>query len=201
MSSADDAIRSTGDDATMNMSVTIDASSRGGPADSPILVAVTDAGNPLISPTFGASSVSSHDYTSAGEGLSESHHHRGFGRASAAAVGRTGSLRGNDKAKSAALPAGEGSNRPESGGLLSTDPSAGYSNGITNNGAGPSSAASSSSHRHTTGLGIVGPSPAAISLGLNADDGHFKPLYDGSTVDAREFVRLTLQSLRDLGME
>jgi len=33
------------------------------------------------------------------------------------------------------------------------------------------------------------------------DEGKFKPMFEGSSVDRREFIRLTLQSLKDLGYQ
>lgn len=39
------------------------------------------------------------------------------------------------------------------------------------------------------------------SAGNEGAGGSFMPLYEGSAIDKREFVRLTLQSLRDLGFE
>ena len=210
-------------DAAMSMSLHVDPSSSstalpaidtaaaqnfGSP---PLNPHITDAGNPLVSPVLGGpSSSSSHDYTSAGEGLSESIHNGGAAGAyvrspvlvaiasgsSGPNLGRTGSLR---SAASKGRAAGS-----RSGSFSNGSVPAGAADGHQANG-------SSSSHHRTSangsatsalaGLGIAGPSAAALALGLNVDDGRFRPLYEGSTVDAREFLRLTMQSLKDLGFE
>ncbi|KDN53451.1 WD40 repeat-like protein [Tilletiaria anomala UBC 951] len=178
-------------------------------AESPTLLPITDAGNPLISPVVGtASSASSHDYASAGEGLSESVHngaaygrsgalgvlgngssasgHSGLSQSGAAAVGSSGSLRGGGGSSGGgAKPRAEGSRRGS----------------VSNGGSTKTTEHPNGSMSRLANGGNLGPSAASIALGLPTDDGHFRPLHEGSTVDAREFVRLTLQSLRDLGLE
>jgi len=50
----------------------------------------------------------------------------------------------------------------------------------------------SSGNGHTNGL---------ANLDMPNDQDGFKPLYEGSRLDRTEFIRITLQSLKELGFE
>ncbi len=168
----------------------------------------------LSSPVLGGQgpgSASSHDYTSAGEGLSESIHnantaHAALGNngrtgayarspvlaAIAGNVGRTGSLRGSGGAAARGRAGGSRS------GSISTGSGVAHESHVYSPGSGARHGATSGG---SASVVVSGPSTSALAMGLPADDGQFKPIYEGSTIDAREFVRITMQSLRDLGFE
>ena len=64
----------------------------------------------------------------------------------------------------------------------------GYAPSSLPNGSG----SSSSGNGHANGNGVVG---------MHDDQQSFRPLYEGSQLDRTEFVRITMQSLKELGYE
>lgn len=79
-------------------------------------------------------------------------------------------------------------------------------NGMATNGVAPSSTAHSNGVLHPTNNGsacaMMGEEEEGEEAAWEATSrSTFTPLYEGSPLDRREFLRLTLQSLRELGFE
>lgn len=87
----------------------------------------------------------------------------------------------------------------------------GVASGSGNGNGDPSSSQAIESHRDMRSLGGNGLDTNNGSISSenavgrapleDPDEANFKPMFDGSSIDRREFIRLTLQSLKDLGYQ
>jgi hypothetical protein len=109
-----------------------------------------------------------------------------------------GDSRPSKRAKSCIL-------QPQSAQNMNSSNSSGSLLGLSSKGEGSSSASNGSGVSHSNGgsgsSNTNGHSNGLATVDIPHPGDVFKPLYEGSRLDRTEYIRITLQSLKELGFE